>query len=66
VNKRSAVLVAAGLVASLVVGALAFALGVLGPAASAAGPHITVRHHTKRHAHVRQQQPQAAATSSGW
>ena len=51
-NKRSAVLMAAGLVGSLVMGVLAFALGALGPVASAAGPKLN--DHRQRPAHTAQ------------
>jgi len=43
-NKRSAMLVAAGLVLTLVVGGMAVAVGMVGPSTSAAGPR-TVRQH---------------------
>lgn len=40
-NKRSAMLVAAGLVLTLIVGGVAVAVGLTGPASSAAAPRIT-------------------------
>jgi hypothetical protein len=44
-NKRSAMLVAAGLVLTLVVGGVAVAVGMTGPSASSAQPKLT--HHKK-------------------
>jgi hypothetical protein len=43
-NKRSAMLMAAGLVFTLLVGGVAIAIGLTGPAASAAAPRVVVRH----------------------
>ncbi len=46
-NKRSAMMVAAGLVLTLVVGGVAVAVGVVGPSTSAAGPRTVHRQHPK-------------------
>jgi hypothetical protein len=43
-NKRSAMLVAAGLVLTMIVGGVALAVGMTGPASSAAAPRLS-RHH---------------------
>jgi hypothetical protein len=43
-NKRSAMLVAAGLVLTMIVGGVALAVGMTGPSSSAAAPRLT-RHH---------------------
>jgi hypothetical protein len=43
-NKRAAMLMAAGLVMTMLVGGVAIAVGLTGPAASAAGPRL-VHHH---------------------
>jgi hypothetical protein len=43
-NKRSAMLMAAGLVLTLLVGGVAIAVGLTGPAASAAAPRV-IKHH---------------------
>jgi hypothetical protein len=43
-NKRSAMLMAAGLVLTMLVGGVAIAVGLTGPAASAAAPRV-VKHH---------------------
>ena len=48
-NKRSAMIVAAGLIVALVAGAYALALGVTGPARAASaktGPHVRTQTHT--------------------
>jgi hypothetical protein len=48
-NKRSAMIVAAGLIVALVAGAYALALGVTGPATAASaktGPHVRTQTHT--------------------
>ena len=60
-NKRSAVLIAAGLVGSLVMGVLAFALGALGPVASAAGPKLN--DHRQRPAHTTHRKSQDGAST---
>src|ERR1700675_3481353 len=67
VNKRSAVLVAAGLVGSLVMGVVAFALGALGPVASAAGPHIGAHRQTPTHAaaHMPKHRRRSAVAPAG-
>lgn len=62
VNKRSAVLAAAGLVGSLVMGVVAFALGALGPVASAAGPRIAA--HGKAPAHTAEHESKHARGSA--
>jgi hypothetical protein len=46
-NKRSAMLVAAGLVLTLIVGGVAIAVGMTGPSSSAASPK-TVKQHKKQ------------------
>ena len=46
-NKRSAMMVAAGLVLTLVVGGVAVAVGMVGPSTSAAGPRTVRREHPK-------------------
>jgi hypothetical protein len=46
-NKRSAMMVAAGLVLTLVVGGVAVAVGMVGPSTSAAGPRMVRREHPK-------------------
>jgi hypothetical protein len=46
-NKRSAMMVAAGLVLTLVVGGVAVAVGVVGPSTSAAGPRTVRREHPR-------------------
>ena len=43
-NKRSAMLVAAGLVLTMIVGGVALAVGMTGPSSSAAAPRLS-RHH---------------------
>jgi len=46
-NKRSAMLMAAGLVLTLVVGGVAISAGLTGPTASAATPRVVQHHHRK-------------------
>jgi hypothetical protein len=47
-NKRSAMLVAAGLVLTLMVGGVAIAIGMTGPSASAASPKTAKQHHKQK------------------
>jgi hypothetical protein len=47
-NKRSAMLVAAGLVLTLIVGGVAIAVGMTGPSTSAASPKMVKQHHKQK------------------
>ncbi len=72
-NKRSAMLMAAGLVLAMLVGGVAIAVGLTGPAASAATPRV-VKHHKapkpivktiRKTVTVHKKSPQVASSGGG-